>query len=258
MSDSFDLQRLRGQIKPFRLYWYPTLRSTNDHAAKLRKQGELFAPAIVLTGRQTAGRGRGGNAWWSGVSGVLTVTFVFPVEEHLAPHQLPLIAGLAVRNAVAQAVDQQDIALKWPNDVVVGTRKLAGLLCERVHRADLIGLGLNVSLTPGQVPKHLRDKVTSLSQISGGRTIDKTDVLIAVARQLHQTLGRRDETTFSDILRQYDSYHALLGKQVTVLTSQNEPPITGRCEGLDTMGRLILRGRNGAVHRIIAGHVVVR
>ena len=86
-TSGFDLSRLRTQIKPFRLHWFPRLRSTNDHAAALRKRGELFAPAMVLTGCQLAGRGRGSHTWWSG-PGCLTVTFVIPIEEHLAPHQV--------------------------------------------------------------------------------------------------------------------------------------------------------------------------
>src|SRR5437870_1421856 len=100
-----DLGRLREQSKPFRVHFFPRLRSTNDHAAVLRKRGELFAPAMVITGRQIAGRGRGSNSWWSG-PGCLTATFVMPVEEHLAraggAHQVPLVAGLAVRDAAAE------------------------------------------------------------------------------------------------------------------------------------------------------------
>src|SRR5437588_1486919 len=120
---SFQLERLRREIKPLRLYWFPCVGSTNDHAAALRKRGELFAPAIVLTGNQTAGRGRGDNTWWS-QSGVLTVTFVFPIDERIAPHQLPLLAGLAVRDAVASLVPHARVQLKWPNDVLVKDRKL--------------------------------------------------------------------------------------------------------------------------------------
>src|SRR5207248_8273542 len=132
-GSAFELARLRRELKPFRLHFFPRLRSTSDHAAALRKRGKLFAPAVVLTANQTAGRGRGTNTWWSG-PGSLTVTFVFPVEAHLAPHQIPLIAGLAVRDAVADLTGDTSISLKWPNDVVHDDRKLAGLLCERVHK----------------------------------------------------------------------------------------------------------------------------
>ena len=79
-STSYSLRRLRDGIKPFKLHWFPTLRSTNDHSAELRRRGDLYAPAIVLTGRQTAGRGRGANRWWSG-AGVLTATFLYWLED---------------------------------------------------------------------------------------------------------------------------------------------------------------------------------
>src|SRR4029453_4913946 len=116
-TTSFHLAKLRQELRPFRLHWYPVLNSTNDHAATLRKRGKLFAPAVILTGRQIAGRGRGTNSWWSG-GGALTLTFVFPVEEHLSPYQVPLLAGLAVRDAAAELTGERRIALKWPNDVV--------------------------------------------------------------------------------------------------------------------------------------------
>src|SRR3954464_11705347 len=160
--NEFNLDRLRQGVKPFRLHWFSRLRSTNDHAADLRKRGELYAPAIVLTGKQVAGRGRNTNTWWSG-PGSLTVTFVMPIDEQLSAHQLPLIAGLVVRNAVAQVSGNDAIQLKWPTDLLYCDRKLAGLLCERVHKADLIGLGLNINKDPG-VPRALRDRVVWLSE----------------------------------------------------------------------------------------------
>ncbi|HXE54290.1 MAG TPA: hypothetical protein VN541_14800, partial [Tepidisphaeraceae bacterium] len=125
-ADSFNIRLLREQLKPFRLHWYPRLRSTNDHAALLRRRGDLFAPAVVLTGHQTAGRGRGGNTWWSR-AGSLTVTFVLAADDRVQPHQLPLVAGLAVRNAAAELARDPGIQLKWPNDLLYRGRKLAGL-----------------------------------------------------------------------------------------------------------------------------------
>ena len=150
------------------------------------------APAVVLTGRQTAGRGRGDHAWWSG-KGCLTVTFVMPVHDPALGHRVPLIAGLAVRNAAAEAAGTDAVRLKWPNDLVCteGTsrsgrlRKLAGLLCERAHGVDLIGLGLNISLDPDSAPENLRGKVASLSQLAG-RNLDMTNTLIAITRRLYR------------------------------------------------------------------------
>jgi BirA family biotin operon repressor/biotin-[acetyl-CoA-carboxylase] ligase len=249
---SYGLPRLRQSLKPFRLHWFPTLRSTNDHAAELRRRGTLFAPAAVLTGRQTAGRGRGAHAWWSG-PGCITVTFVLPVVGHVEPHQLPLVAGLAVRNAVAALSGVEGIQLKWPNDLLYEGRKLAGLLCERVEKADLVGLGLNVNVDPTAAPASIRERVTSLARVAG-RPLDMTDVLLAVASHLRRTIDRRAETPFSVLLREYDANHALVGRTVSVVDGADSVAVTGKCEGLDDMGRLLVRSRSG-VHRIISGQV---
>lgn len=251
-ATSFDLTRLRQGLKPFKLYWFPRLRSTNDHAAELRRRGVLFAPAVVLTGHQTAGRGRGSNRWFS-AGGSITVTFVFPVEEHLSPHQIPLVAGLAVRDAAAQISGDNSISLKWPNDVLHNDRKLAGLLCERVNKADLVGVGVNINLDPRKAPKGLREQITSLAVIAG-KPIDMTDALIAIAKHLHAAMSRRGERLFTETLQRYDAHHALIGKKVSVIEAGSNQLVTGRCAGLDSHGRLILRnGRKS--HPVIAGQV---
>ncbi len=252
MSENFQLSTLRRDLKPFHLHWFPRLRSTNDHAAALRKREELFAPAVVLTGHQLAGRGRGSNTWWSG-PGTLTVTFVFPSDEHLAPYHIPLIAGLAVRAACAELTGNDNIQLKWPNDLLFNGKKLAGLLCERVYKVDLIGIGLNINLSTREIPKQLKERIISLNAIAD-RDFEMTAALIVLSKHLHRLLSHRDEQSFVSLLREYDSHHALLGKRVTVTGSTEEPRITGKCEGLDDMGRLLLRDRK-TLHRVIAGHV---
>ena len=250
--NTFNLSRLRESLAPFRLHWFPRLGSTNDHAALMRKQHRLYAPAIVLAGRQTKGRGRGSNVWWS-AGGSLTVTFALPIGEWVQPHQLPLIAGLAARNAVAELTGDNGVQLKWPNDLLYGGRKLGGLLCERIDKADLIGVGLNVNLKAADAPLNLRARITSLATIAS-RPFDLSAVLIGVAQHLRQMLVRGAERPFSEVLVKYDSHHALIGRKVNVLIGDGELPISGRVEGLDEMGRLLLRSRT-VLHHIISGQV---
>ena len=249
---SYDLKRLRVSLKPFRLHWFTRLGSTNTHAAELRRRGELFAPAVVLAGRQTAGRGRGAHVWWSG-PGCVTVTFVLPIGDAVQPHQLPLIAGLAVRNAAAELAKNDGVQLKWPNDVLYDDRKLAGLLCERVEKADLVGLGLNVNLDPTAVPAPLRSRLTSLSRIAKA-PIDLTTALSTVAAHLHRMLQRQADQPFATVLREYDTHHALVGRNVSVLDAAEAVAVSGKCEGLDEIGRLLLRSRS-QLHRVISGQV---
>ena len=221
----------------------------------MRKRGDLYAPAVVLTGHQTAGRGRGENSWWSR-EGSLTVTFVLPVDERIAPHQLPLLAGLAARGAAAELSGDNGVALKWPNDLLYGGRKLAGLLCERMMKADLVGIGLNVNVDPDQAPATLRERITSISSILG-EAIDMTEALAVLASHLRVTLQRAADVPFSEMLREYDAHHALLGREVCVTASADEPPICGKCEGLDSTGRLLLRS-TGKLHHVISGQVQMR
>lgn len=237
----------------------------------MRKRGDLFAPAIVLTARQTAGRGRGANTWFS-AAGSLTVTFVLPVNPTLAPHHLPLAAGLAVRDAAAELAADENVQLKWPNDLVYGAaakmprsgitsppplKKLAGLLCERLDHVDLIGVGLNINLPTAPLPPEIADRVIFLQQLSQSQAaIDLTTALLTLKRHLHRVLVRQSETPFPALLREYDRHHALLGRTIAVYVAA-EPPVVGKCEGLDSTGRLLLRTRAGLKH-MIAGHVELR
>jgi len=233
----YDLKRLRQGIRPFRLHWFPRLRSTNDHAISLRRQHRLFAPAIVLTGCQTAGRGRGANRWWS-APGAITVTFALPVEEHLASHQVALAAGLAARNALAQVTGIQDIKLKWPNDLILNGLKIGGVLCERVAGLDLIGIGINLNNEINRAPPSLRGNIFSLA-MAAGRQIDATEALIALARSIRAVAARRRNAPFPAVVREYEQHHLLTGRSVTCLS--NGVTITGLCRGIDHAGRLIIQ-----------------
>jgi BirA family biotin operon repressor/biotin-[acetyl-CoA-carboxylase] ligase len=245
---------MRPLLRPFHLHFFPRLRGTNDHAAVMRRRRELFAPAIVLTGHQLAGRGRGTNTWWSG-PGCLTVTFAVAANDAIDPHQVPLLAGLAVRNAAAELAGDAAITLKWPNDLLFEGKKLAGLLCERLDRLDLIGLGLNVNFDRNEPPRGLRDRITSLSQIVHA-PLNQALVLATVARHLHTHLSRSGNRPFAQTLTEYNRHHALVGRRVTVSGLPGEERISGTCRGMDSIGRLLVRTAAGT-RSIIAGHVVL-
>jgi BirA family transcriptional regulator, biotin operon repressor / biotin---[acetyl-CoA-carboxylase] ligase len=169
---------------------------------------------------------------------------------------LPLVAGLAVRNAAAELTGDAGVALKWPNDVLYKGKKLAGLLCERVRGADLVGVGVNVNTPVARAPKRIRARITSLATIRGS-AIDMTDALAVVAGHLRVTLDRAEGRSFAALLREYDEHHALIGREVCVTSNAHEPPVCGKCEGLDSMGRLLLRSR-GKLEHVISGQVQVR
>ena len=163
-------------------------------------------------------------------------------------------SGLAVRDAAEYLSGHRRIQLKWPNDVICQGRKLAGLLCERVDHADLIGVGLNVNLDPADAPANLRERITSLKNLAG-RSLNLTDTLAVLADHLHRAMRKRLEQSFSVFLRRYREYDGLLGKSVLVIRGE-EPPLAGKCQGVDDKGRLLIR-RRGTLHRVVAGTVVL-
>ena len=189
-------------------------------------------------------------------TGCLTVTFALPLDDQIAPHQLPLIAGLAVRNAAAELSGCQDILLKWPNDILYGDRKLGGLLCERIQKADLVGIGLNLNTNIAKAPASIRNRMTTLAAVSG-KSVDPNDALIRIAAHLREVLQRGANRPFGALLKEYDSHHALLGRRISVSNTPDGSVLSGTCKGLDGIGRLLLSdGRT--VHRVISGQVMMR
>lgn len=215
----------------------------------MRREGRLVAPAIVLTGRQTAGRGRGQNVWRS-PAGVMTITFALPPHDTLPPEHVPLIAGLIVRD-VAASFGVENARIKWPNDVwATGDRKLAGLLCERIDRLDLIGVGLNVELDPRDLPPDLAKRATSIAAETG-RPVDRNDVLIALARRLYEAFADA-RTSLAAVLPALRQRDALAGRQVRVTAADGV--LTGQALRIDADGRLLVRTAHG-VANVVAGSV---
>jgi BirA family biotin operon repressor/biotin-[acetyl-CoA-carboxylase] ligase len=249
---AYDLAKLRTEIRPFKLLWSPRLRSTNDRAITLRKRNQLFAPALVLTACQTAGRGRGKNAWFS-TPGVITATWAFAADPATPVQFVPLAAGLAVRSAAAQLAGTDKIELKWPNDVVCEGRKLAGLLCERVDDVDLIGVGFNLNIQSWEAPAGLKSRITSILRITEKMT-DPTEAILLITRCLQKTLDRRNHHPLGSLLAEYRKYDGLQGKKV-VLQLPNNEEARGICRGIDDHGRLKVE-ENGSIRAITTAHVM--
>lgn len=246
---TYELARLRSELEPFKLHWYPTLGSTNVHALKLRRQGELLAPALILTGRQTAGRGRGSNVWHS-PPGVITASFVLRAHDTLPPQHVPLIAGLAVRDAV-ERFGIPGVGIKWPNDLWFADRKVAGLLCERSGPIDVVGVGLNTNLDVGKLPRAVAPTTTSLRQIAG-RPIDATALVAAIAHALRRTFGD-SRTSLAAVQEEWRRHDVLFGRRIRI-TRDGEPELTGQAAGIDGGGRLRLKTKSG-IETIINGTV---
>lgn len=233
--------------EPFRLLIRESVKSTNDEVRVLAQAG---APdgLVLLAERQTAGRGRRGAVWFSPAGDSLAFSIlVRPDEPKVLWPRLALAAGLAVTEAVESFGLQAGI--KWPNDIWIGQRKVAGILVEAGSDFAVIGIGLNVNTN--EFPPEVSKIATSL-RIETARIFCRAEVLGEIVRKF---AGRRCQigNDFDALISAVRLRCVLTGKRVTLTTAGG--PGMGMVEGIADGGELLLRTANGLERLIQADEV---
>ena len=228
--------------------------STNADVADAARRG---APEglVVAAEVQTAGRGRAGRVWEAPLRSGLAVSVLLrpPFGTRPSWGWLPLLAGLAVAEPLRE-MSGLDVGLKWPNDVLVDGRKLAGLLAEVVGDAVVVGLGLNVSLRQDELPV---PTATSLL-LAGSAVTDREPVLRAVLRDLgaryRSFVAAGGDVVATGDATAYRSRCTTIGVQVRVLLPGGRE-VEGEAVDVDDAGRLVVR-TGGGLQALAAGDVV--
>ncbi len=210
--------------------------STNTRARTLAAAGAPHG-TLVTAGEQRAGRGRQGRTWSAPAGRALLSSLVLRDP----PRLLPLLAGVAVAEVADRA--GAPAQLKWPNDVLVDGRKVAGILVEGrpQERWAVLGIGLNVALRPVDFPPELRDAAATLGLEPGALPATLATLLEVLERWLE-----RPPEAVLDAVRQRD---ALRGRQITWSAGQ------GIADGIDAEGRLVIRAGDGSRVVLDAGEV---
>jgi nicotinate-nucleotide pyrophosphorylase (carboxylating) len=234
------------------------LDSVDSTMLEARRRADAGTPegCTVVARTQTGGRGRRGRTWYSEAgAGLYLTTFVQPPpSEHL--HALALVAGVAVREA-AEALGARDVKLKWPNDVVVGDRKLAGVLLESDVAPELarvfIGIGLNLAARSSlALPEELDGIYCGLAD-AAGRSVTHDEALRAVLDRLEVRYGEWLVRGAEPAITAWREHDALLGSVVRAESAGGT--LEGVAEGIDDGGRLRVRDE-GRVVLVSAGEVV--
>ncbi|NMO50381.1 biotin--[acetyl-CoA-carboxylase] ligase [Actinoplanes sp. TBRC 11911] len=242
--------------------------STNADAAAEARAG---APEglVVVAEEQVAGRGRRDRQWVSPPRAGLAVSVLLRPgranEERGwravpagAYGWLPLLAGVALLEAVDRVAEVDDAALKWPNDLLVGGRKCAGILAEAVGDAVVIGLGVNVSTRAEELPETTGVPATSL-RVAGAKTTDRDPLLRALLRGVASWYaGWRDadaDAEMSGLLAAYRRRCSTIGRPVRVLLPGGGA-LEGEATEVDGQGQLVVRTADGLTHRVSAGDVL--
>ena len=213
------------------------------------KPGDVFTADF-----QTAGRGRLDHVWKSCAGKNLMMSAVVDVSG-LEPERVatfPLVVGLSVCEAVERMGQSLQALLKWPNDVLVGGRKLAGILCERIGDSVIAGVGVNVG--EREFPSDIADRATSLSLLLPAGAVPAVDeVRDAVLERLAANLPAWRGRGLAAHLPRLAARDCLAGREIAVLrTDGDAEPARGACGGIAEDGSLIVAGE-----RIYAGEAHV-
>ena len=233
---------LAHRLHPARVLVLPRVRSTNLVAAEHLEAGNLRPPAIVSASRQTAGRGQRENRWWSD-GGSLCATLLLPVEPDQPVGAAPLRAGLAVASVLATRLPGCRVQVKWPNDILVGYKKIAGLLCARLRDTDLIGIGLNVFTDLRAAPQEISSRATTLLR-AGAKRLKRDELLAEIWCAVK---AERSDGSWID---RFNERHFLHHQPIRL--EHPDGPMTGVCRGVDEQGRLLLETSDG-MRRITEG-----
>jgi BirA family biotin operon repressor/biotin-[acetyl-CoA-carboxylase] ligase len=232
--------------------------STNDVIEKLARDG-VKEGVVVFAESQTRGRGRLGRRWLSPAKRGLWFSVL--LRPDLRPQEttrLTVASATALRRAIASQTGLE-LEIKWPNDLLVRGKKVAGILTELNAELDhvryvILGIGVDVNLSAGDFPAELRKVATSL-RAELGKPVSRPELAVAILRELDRDYARLGSGQFAAVADEWEEHGTTIGQEVTIRTGNRQ--IRGRAESLDEDGALLLRTDHGHLERIIGGDVTL-
>jgi BirA family biotin operon repressor/biotin-[acetyl-CoA-carboxylase] ligase len=220
ISQSLDTIHLGRTI-----YVVDETESTNSLAQHLAHEGTPHG-TVVLAERQTKGKGRLGRLWHSPSSKNIYCSLIL---QTLPPpsrvHWIPLVTGIGLGNFLHSLL-QPGLSLKWPNDLLIGDRKIGGILCESTPiksgtRAVIVGFGLNVDMQSTDIPDDLQDKATSLL-METGQSHDRNQLTKGILYHLEKQFMGLVQDPISKIRDSYRSWCSTIGQKIRVHLSSGQ------------------------------------
>ena len=241
------------------LYIYKEVSSTNTVAKFLSMNG-VEDGSVVISEKQTKAKGRSGKSWESPLGGVWLSIITNP---HVNYSKLPLIT-LATGVAVAKTLEKigiENAEIKWPNDIMINSRKVCGILTEAVTKFNtienvIIGVGIDANLDVNQFPEELQDGTTTLKE-ELGRQGDENLLIKLFLEEFEEIIKLFDHEGYEEILKEWRKRSYTIGKIVEV----REPFNTyydAYVVGIDKEGALVVEKIDGTLEKVISGECIIK
>ncbi len=232
--------------------------STNDVAKELAANGSEEG-TVVVAETQTRGRGRIGRRWVSPEGGIWFSIVLRPDVTPTDALKLTLTAAVAVARAIRETLELK-AEIKWPNDILIGERKVCGILTEMSTRGQTVdfvtlGIGINANVDIDPFPENLRASLTSL-RTELKREVNRERLLQALLEELENQYKIFIQQGFGQILKEWKNLATFLGSHVEVAVYDEK--ISGFATDVDHNGALLIKTKNGIIRKVTSGDVTLR
>ena len=229
---------------------FDRVSSTQDAAREL-VQKHAAGGTVILAESQIRGRGRFGKSWFSPPgSGILVSVILYP-RKFSKVNIISIAAAIAAANAI-EKVSGLRALVKWPNDIVISGRKIAGVLIETAGKALIVGIGVNVNIDIEDFPPAIRESATSVLR-ELGRKVSRIALIRELLIQIEHYYCELEDSGIVSILREFRELSYVTGRQVTVFSKGRI--LEGEALSVDDEGALVVRLDSGVRKRILTGEV---
>lgn len=241
------------------IFYFKETTSTNIIAEQYAKEG-VPEGALVIAEKQTHGKGRRGRSWFSpaGEGVYMSIILRPPISPNEAP-KLTLIASVATAETLL-CLTSSRITIKWPNDVLINEKKVAGILTEisaeidKIHHV-IVGIGVNVNTPEESFPSDIKDRATSIF-VETGEHISRVKVVQTFLERFEKRYEQFKSNGFQSVMLRWKQLTDMIGKNISVGLIDNTS-FTGEVVNIDEDGFLLLKDNEGTLHKVVSGDVTV-
>lgn len=252
-------KHLKTKVIGRRMRYFESIPSTIWFGKDLAEQGGLdeLHGMVIIAEEQTGGVGRMGRSWVSPSGGIWITIILKPKVpiDHL--FMLTLAGSVSVARVLRKMFDIGAL-IKWPNDIIIGDKKVAGILLELGAEGDqvkycLVGMGIDVNISVDDLNESIRHMITSISH-EVDHEVDRAILLAAILKEFEARYDMIAQGEYDAVVREWKNFSSTIGRRVRINTLRNS--FEGEAIDIDPSGALVVRKDNGKIEKVIAGDCV--
>lgn len=261
--DIFEIKKnLKGPFIGKNIYYEEKVDSTNTLARELSVKG-VKNGSIVISDYQEKGRGRNGKIWTSPCGCNIYMSIILkPKFSPEVAQGMTILAAVSVADAIVEVASLKP-QIKWPNDILIGSKKVSGILTEMSTQNMtiehiIIGIGINVNSEEKDIEDNIKDIATSLlieSKKANGSSspINRNKLIIAILNKFDKYYEMFLSTGLSSVLQYYQKYFGMIGKEIEI--NIKDKRVKGRVVGIDSRGALLLKTGENELEKVVSGEI---